>query len=208
LRAVIEHAEYPIVLRFDAGHWQRSMFVCGSKESALRALPKVRFPAAVLRFINTRASWRLQEPGSLMARYFHKKRTMVFPSAVINNHLYFSTVAVVGSRTSTFKSAVDGEPPQDIDEMIEADIRYSLSPPEHPDLMQAAVRALGLDSAAIDYSCFADGRVVLWEANPYFALPHWSQAMLPRRRRLAERNPRYVKAMIDDIARFTGMVSA
>lgn len=208
LRDILERAFYPIIFRFDSGHTQQGMFAAGDKAFALSCLPKVRYPAVVLPFIDTRASWREQKPDSIMARYFHKKRSMVFPNAVFNNHIFFSPTAIVGDHSSTFRIASDGEAPPDLDEMIAADIEYSFAPPEQPELMQAAVRALGLDMAAIDYSTLADGRVVLWEANPYFALPHWTKAMLPEARRLKDRNPRYVTALVDELAALTGMSRA
>lgn len=205
MRAVLDRVEYPIVLRFDPGHRQDGIFVCPSEAVALEFLPKVRFPAVALRFVDTRESWRRLQPQNVMARYFHKKRSMVFPNAVINNHIFFSSLPIVGSKTSTFTAAVQGKPPPDLDEMLETDIAYSLGPPEQPELMQAAVRALGLDIAALDYSTLADGRIVLWEANPSFALQHITQAPLHKERRLAERNPRYMQAMIDYLAQLAGL---
>lgn len=205
LREVLERVPYPIILRFDAGHVQQGMFVCPDQASALRFVSKVRFPAVVLQFVNTRPSWRRHQPDSVMARYFHKKRSMVFPGEVLNNHVYFSSIPVVGNRTCTFAAAERGEPVPDLEEMLEADIRYSFAPPERPKLMQAAVRALGLDVAAIDYSIFADGSVVLWEANASFALPYWSNGVLAEQRRLEERVPRYVHAMIRYLERLAGL---
>lgn len=207
LREVLERARYPVILRFDAGHVQQGMFPCLDKEAALRFVSKVRFPAVVLQFVNTRRSWRRDRPDSIMARYFHKKRSMVFPTEVLNNHVYFSSLPVVGNRTCTFAAASRGKAVKDLDEMLEADIGYSFAPPERPKLMQAAVRALGLDVAAIDYASFADGSIVLWEANASFALPYWSNGVLAEQRRLAERVPRYVDAMIRYLEHLAGLAS-
>lgn len=203
LREVLDRVTYPIIVRFDAGHIQQGMFVCPDKQVALRAVSKVRFPAVVLQFVNTRPSWRRHQPEGLMARYFHKKRSMVFPGEVLNNHVYFASVPVVGNRTCTFAAAERGEPVPDLAAMLAEDIGYSFAPPEQPELMQAAVRALGLDVAAIDYSSFADGSVVLWEANASFALPYWSNGVLAHERRLEERVPRYVHAMIRYLERLS-----
>jgi glutathione synthase/RimK-type ligase-like ATP-grasp enzyme len=205
LREVLERVRYPVIVRFDAGHRQDGIFVCLTKEAALRHVSDVRYPAVALPFVDTRASWQQHRPDSVMARHFHKKRIMVFPNAVINNHVFFSALPVVGNRTSAFTAASKGESVPDLADMIAADIVYSLAPPERPKLMQAAVRALGLDFAAIDYACFADGKVVLWEANPSFALPHWSQAVLPEPRRLEARNPRYMAALLDFFAQLAGI---
>lgn len=206
LREVIEQITYPAIIRFDEEHLQQGLFVCPDKAVALKFLPQVRFPAVALQFIDTRPSWRRVDPHGVMARYFHKKRSMVFPNAVFNNHLFFSSVPIVARSTCTFKEAIDGKPRPDLHEMIDADIGYSLSPPEQPELMQAAVRALGLDFAAVDYSTFGDGRVVLWEANPHFALPHWSKVtLLGGPRRLKDRNPRYTAALADYFAQLAGV---
>lgn len=205
LRHVLDRVTYPIIVRFDAGHVQQGVFVCSNREAALSVVAKVRFPAVVLQFVDTRPSWRERAPGGVMARYFHKKRSMVFPTGAMNNHVYFSTLPVVGNRTCTFAAAEGGGAVDDLDEMLAADIGYSFAPPERPRLMQAAVRALGLDFAAIDYSSFADGSVVLWEANASFALPYWSNGVLAHARRLEERVPRYVHAMIDYLEHLTGV---
>ena len=53
--------------------------------------------------------------------------------------------------------------------------------------------------AALDYSTFADGRVIFWEANPFFALPPWSLGVLAEARRLDERVPRYPELMVSDL---------
>jgi hypothetical protein len=203
LREIIERIRYPVILRFDNGHLQKGVFVCKDKKAALEFLPRVTFPAVALQFINTRPSWVRAQPDSIMARYFHKKRSMVFPTEVLNNHVYFSSVPIVGSRTSTFGAAERGEPVKGLEQMLEADIGYSFAAPEAPKLMQTAVRALGLDVAAIDYSSFADGRIVLWEANASFALPR--KGVLEEERRLDERVPRYVFAMIRYLEQLAGL---
>ncbi|HCE23996.1 MAG TPA: hypothetical protein DF282_16005, partial [Hyphomonas sp.] len=45
-----------------------------------------------------------------------------------------------------------------------------------------AVRALGLDFAAVDYSIRPEGHIIIWEANPYFWLPHGKASVLSRQR--------------------------
>lgn len=204
LRSLLPQLSFPAILRFDKGHTQVGMFFCATIEEAEKCLPKLRYPAVALDYIDTRSSWKEAEPDSIFASYFHKKRSMVFPGAVFNNHIFFSSDPIVGSHSSTFAAAESGAAPPRIDEMIRADIDYSLSPPEQPDLMRAAVRALGLDLAAIDYSSLPDGRIVLWEANPYFDLPHRSKALLAASRQLELRNPRYIHALARDLGRLAG----
>jgi hypothetical protein len=63
--------------------------------------------------------------------------------------------------------------------------------------MAAAVRALDLDYAAVDYSSRADGSVVLWEANPHFGQPGRRNRNLYRRRRTRRRVQSYREAIGD-----------
>ena len=205
LRALIVRARYPIILRFDDYHQQDGVAVCRGEAEALEwTLANQRYPAAVLEYIDTRDSWRRAQPGTIFADYFHKRRSMVFGSKVLNNHIFFSSGPIVGSKTSTFGEAHRGGQPNRIDEMVEADIAFSRSPPEQPELMQAALRALGLGMAAIDYSTRADGSIVLWEANPFFQLPHWSLGLLAKPRRLEERLPALMDSMIDELEELAG----
>ena len=50
-----------------------------------------------------------------------------------------------------------------------------------------AVRELGLDFAAVDYSIRPDGSPILWEANPYFYLPAGQASVLSTERHAVER---------------------
>jgi hypothetical protein len=86
---------------------------------------------------------------------------------------------------------------------LREDIRYWERGSEHAHVMRAAMDALGLDFAAIDYSSLADGSVVLWEANPHFNLPSARQRMLPKERRTNERLQSYG----DAIAEFLGSLA-
>ena len=56
------------------------------------------------------------------------------------------------------------------------------------DHKKRAARVLGLEYLAIDYATYADGTPVLWEANPYFAMPAWHQCILARKRRIKRRH--------------------
>ena len=61
--------------------------------------------------------------------------------------------------------------------------------------MARAAKVLGLEVAAIDYSTYPDGSVVLWEANPYFYLHPPKEALLWRERKSLKRTWRYLAAM-------------
>jgi hypothetical protein len=130
---------------------------------------------------------------------------MVFGGTVLNNHAYFSEHPIVGEKSSTFRQMEQGHEPERIGEMFAADIAFSYAAPEQPEIMRKAVRSLGLDFAAIDFSTFADGSIVLWEANPYFDLAAVKKCMLWKERDLAGRNHRYVDAMAMGLAHAVGI---
>jgi hypothetical protein len=84
------------------------------------------------------------------------------------------------------------------DQALAEDLQYWESGSEHPDLMIAAMWALGLEFGAIDYSSLADGSLVLWEANPHFSLPPVRGTMFAAERRTRVRFARHY----DGIAMF------
>jgi hypothetical protein len=86
------------------------------------------------------------------------------------------------------------------EDALREDVRYWETRSEDADVMRAAMNALGLDFAALDYSSLADGSVVLWEANPHFNLPSARQRMLPRERRTSERLRSYGDAIAEFLA--------
>lgn len=70
---------------------------------------------------------------------------------------------------------------------IDADIAFADHGPAPTDLLRRAVRALGLEIAAVDYADLADGRTILWEANPHFLLPPIDQMYLSGPRQIRRR---------------------
>jgi hypothetical protein len=204
VRAILQKSRFPVILRQDTEHAQRTMSVCASMEEAEKALKTLKFPAAVLEFVDTRESWRKADPESIYATYFHKKRSMVFGSTVINNHVYFASEPIVGKKTSTFKQIQRGKAPERARDTIAADIAFAWAPTEHEETIRNAVRVLGLHFAAIDFSTFADGSVILWEANPYFELKPVPECLLWKLRGLTDRNERYIDAMADGLAAAAG----
>lgn len=208
LAKVIKQARYPIILRSNDLHRQEGAAVCADRSAATQwAAGSPPFPVVALEFVDTRESWRRSRPDSVFADYYHKRRSMVFGSRVLNNHIFFSSEPIVGAKTSTFIAAHAGSPPPRITEMLEEDFAFSQAPAEAAETMQSAMRALGMDIAAIDYSTCADGSVVMWEANPYFHLPHWTKALLPGPRRLPERIPRMWAALADEFEALTEAVA-
>jgi hypothetical protein len=90
---------------------------------------------------------------------------------------------------------------------LREDLRYWEAGSDRADVMRAAMSALGLDFAAIDYSSLADGSVVLWEANPHFNLPSARQRMLPKERRTRERLTSYGDAIAEFLGSLVGNVA-
>jgi hypothetical protein len=91
-----------------------------------------------------------------------------------------------------------------LQDALREDLQYWEAGSEQTDVMTAAMTALGLDFAAIDYSSLADGSVVLWEANPHFNLPPARQRMLPKERRTLERLTSYGDAVAEFLGSLLG----
>ena len=204
LRSIIGDGNFPVILRFDDRHMQDGASVCRNQAEALDwLLGNERYPVAMLDFIDTRDSWRREQPGSVFAEFFHKRRSMVFGSRVINNHTLLFVRADRGARKPALSARPTRAPTGSTRWSRPTSLFFTLRP-EQPELMQAAVRALGLGMAAIDYSTQAGGSIVLWEANPFFQLPHWSNGLLAGPRRLEQRVPKMIDSMIDELEALAG----
>ncbi len=163
---------------------------------------------AVVSFVDTRSGYARTQPGSIWERFYHKKRTFVFGSEVVQNHVYFSKHPICGLKRSTFARYMGGRWRWSWTAYLSPDQRRALAidgafwpgPLEHTEVMRKAMAVLGLDFAALDYSVDADGQPILWEANPYFDLPDADQSAMPRERRLPTRIASYDRA----IGRFLG----
>ena len=209
LSARLATATYPVIVRPDLLHGQQSAFFCTTAgEAEARAAAAGMTSGALISFLDTRAGYARTHPGTIWERYYHKKRTFVFGSEVVQNHVYFSEHPICGLKRSTFFRYMDGRwrwawtaylrPTERT--ALAIDYAFWRGPLEHAEVMRKAVRVLGLDFAAIDYSVTADGKPVLWEANPYFDLPDADQSAMPRERRLPMRIASYDRA----IGRFLG----
>ncbi len=197
LAHLFTRGDYPLLLRCDVLHSQQGMRVVADRTAADRLLASTLvYPGALGPLVDTREGYRTSAPDSVWARYFHKKRAFVFGDVVTTNHLYFSSSPIVGLSGCTF-SWYTGRIRRRLGSLarifpadracLAADQAFSAGEPEHPDVMRRAARALDLEFVAIDYSTFADGRVVLWEANPYFFLHRPGRGVLPRERDLEQR---------------------
>jgi hypothetical protein len=196
LEAHLGTTAMPAIVRPDLLHAQQGMRICRTPAEAIAAVEKDgRYPGALVPFVETREDYRRHDPASVWAQFYHKRRAYVFGDAVVPVHIFFSTSPVVAWSGSTF-SRYEGwrslvQPLaylRRLDrEAVAADLAFSSGPPEQPALMRRAASALGLDFVAIDYSTFADGSVVLWEANPHPCIPGWRATGMPLVRRTFSR---------------------
>lgn len=198
LRGLAQKLTYPAIVRSDREHSQISMYWCQSADEVQRiAANGLVLPGTAASFWDTRDGYRTHDEKSLFAAHFHKKRAMVFGNEVVNNHLFFADDPIVGSKNSTFGHYRSLNPlrrwhgRRASAAHIAADIAYFDSPPEHAATMAAAARALDLEWCAIDYATTASGGVVLWEANPFFALRMWPFEIMPRARQVRRRMRRF-----------------
>lgn len=192
LAALLDGMSMPVIVRPDLLHAQQGMRVCCTPAEALAAAqPDPRSPGAVVPFMDSREDYRRRDPESVWAQFYHKKRVYVFGDFVMPVHVFFSASPVVAWAGSTFSRYQGwGSLVQWLAYLrrldraaLAADISFSHSAAEQPALMRRAASALGLDVVAIDYSTFADGSVVLWEANPHPSIPAWRNTGMPLARR-------------------------
>jgi hypothetical protein len=220
LAAEIDRLDYPVLVKGDTRHAQKGMRLCRKPGDARRALgsAKLKLPIAVARFIDTREGYRKALPGSLWARFYHKKRAIVLGDVVHPRHVLFSPEPIVGLASSTIAAYAPRRAQEDVagksylrwaksllrtrprlarDSAAQASIaednRFFHAPPEAPELFPRACRLLGLEKAAIDYSVGAGGEIVLWEANPYFAVIPRRSFILPEERLFSERRRRLIE---------------
>jgi hypothetical protein len=196
--------QYPVLIGADEQQGPRTIHVCEDPQ-AVSAIPStdIRLPGAVASIADVRQGFRERDPGTVWARLFHKKRLLVLGGKVRTKHVFFSRYPVVTTSTCKFRryrgrwgrlawlARIDRWSAA----CVHADLEYWRRGREHDGLMRRATETLGLGFAAIDYSSLADGGVILWEANPYPALPTTRDIMLPRRRHAKERVESYYDAI-------------
>lgn len=194
LDGVLKDLPYPCILRPDLGHGKDRTYVCQDEAALLSYADKVEFPAVALEYFDIKHTGSDAGP---YGHYYHKKRSMVFGDIVMNSYVYFSEARIIRRRTSLFTPHAKtstrllyhlGIGRAAFDSILQADLDYFHAPPEAPDLMTGAMRALGLEIAALDYSVGRDGEIVFWEANPHFVLPSPAPLeLLPKLRQLDDR---------------------
>ena len=204
LEQILASCRYPILIKSDWLHTKSGMFVCRSAREAL-SVPdsRILYPGAVAEFVDTRESFRRQDRRALWARLYHKKRVIVLGGRVHPRHLFFSREPLVRAKSSTYKRYEKRKWPLPLilrserDASLRLDRSYWRGEAEEPELFRKVAEVLGLDFAAIDYSSYADGEGILWEANPYFDVPG-RRRRGPRAQRIYEERSRYLVAAMTD----------
>ncbi len=193
MAGAIEQIGFPCIVRSDQEHAQRQVATLFKAEDAKALDSEGLLPAVVLKLYDIRQEYRdVGRPRSdLFARYHHKARAFVCGDRVLASHLFFSTERIVGLSNSLFQREASrlrrlaryfGYHERLRADLIAADKAYFSAPLEEAQELVQAVRALGLDFAAVDYSIRPEGHIIIWEANPYFWLPHGKASVLSRQR--------------------------
>ena len=212
-RAAFEQAvarvAFPAIIRPDQLHAQQYTFLCHTREEALAISPdQLRFPGLVLEFVDSREGYARTAADSVWSRYYHRKRAYVFGDRVLAQAIYFSEGPIVAAETATFTRYAGASAWQAVllpfrrwdRETIRADVAFATGEADDPDLLRRSVHTLGLGFAAVDYARLADGRLVLWEANPHPSMPVWHTQALSVPRGLRRRWNRLHRAALDFIA--------
>ena len=198
------------IIRSDVEHAQRDVRIVRNAADARRAARECPFPVAVIQLYDIRAEYRDAgaDPSSLFTRYHHKARAFVFGDAVMRSHLFFAPDLVVGLSNCLLKREARprrqmahkfGYNRKLLNDMIREDQAYFDSDPIYARTLAQGVRALGLDFAAVDYSIRPDGSVILWEANPYFYLPHGEKSVFSAERGAVDRVNRSLDWMAQNL---------
>ena len=213
LETALARTGLPALLKSDRLHAQERMLFCESM-AQLRALSDdaIPLPGVATPFVDTRVGYAATRPGTPWARAFHKKRLIVFGDEIQTRNVFFSTQPIVGLATSSIwrYRPRDGRPSRpglfglrraEREELAEDLAYFRAGVCEAPEMVHRAMRALGFGFAAIDYSVHADGRVVLWEANPYHFVPGPRSYVLPVERHFEERYDAFCRALAAYFAR-------
>jgi hypothetical protein len=141
--------ELPLIVREDQGH--AGAMLRADSEDELNKLPieHLRRPIAV----------ELIDVCSPQDGLFRKFRYVTAGSLGVPHHMQVTEHWITRGTIRVHNPEVD-----------EQEIVYISEPEPSHDLFQRARRALNLDVAAFDYGFDRQGRIVIWEANPF---PHF-----------------------------------
>ncbi len=193
-----------MIIKSDNEHAQKRMLVAEDFD-AVRRLPveRIPIPGALSPIVDTREGFAAIDPLSPYATHYHKKRAMVFGNRVRHNHVFFADQPIVGCVSSTFGHYRSLNPIRRAlgnarcRQHVKCDIDFHNSKCDDAEVLAHAAKVLGVEFCAIDYSSKADGSIVLWEANPFFALHPWPVAVLGRQRKLRQRTRNIHEAAAD-----------
>ena len=136
--------------------------------------------------MDTRDAYRRHDSASVWGQLYHKKRAYVFGHVVIPVHIFFSTCPIVALTGSTFSRYQAGGPsPSRLPTSAIWTARHSLRTFGLPGTRRArradASGCIRARPRLCRHRLFdvADGRVVLWEANPHPYIPGWLRAGMP-----------------------------
>lgn len=198
LPGAIDRVGFPCIVRSDEEHAQRHVATLFGPQDVPALDSKDILPAVVLHLYDIREEYRQSDPSdhSLFSRYHHKARAFVIGDRVMASHLFFSPERIVGLSNCLFQREASrprrmarcfGYHQALLNQLLEADDAYFNGPVQGASELVGAVKVLGLDFAAVDYSIQPDGRIIVWEANPYFWLPDGKASVLSRQRNAVAR---------------------
>jgi len=198
LMAHLETADLPVLIRRDEHHGQRPTRTCQSRADAARLGREwPHFPCSVAPLIDVRQIYRDAGHEDHWATHHHVRRVMIFGATILPQRVFFSPSQIVSHRNNTFKAWQQRSLnrrllralPSELKDHLQAEIEYRARGVDAPDLMRKAAETLGLQYLAIDYCGLPDGRVILWEANPYHLLMPLRDSAAWRERRLHDHYP-------------------
>jgi glutathione synthase/RimK-type ligase-like ATP-grasp enzyme len=140
---------FPFLIREDRGHGQPAFLIEDPKQLDAVELARFRSPIAT-EYIDTRGN----DDG-----LYRKYRYVMAGKVGVPRHLI-----VNGQWEVRPEHRLKGH------RLREEELNYVNRPDPNHDVLDRARRALGLDVVGFDYSYDRDGRVVVWEANPFLNL--------------------------------------
>lgn len=145
-RDELAERSFPLILRDDRGHGRPSFHVTNADQLASVEWDRLRNPI-VAEFIDVRSP----KDG-----LYRKYRYLAAGDVGVPRHLIISRDWEVRAKQRIRNAATQRE-----------ELDYLREPDPNHDQLQAIRHAMGLDLVAFDYSYDPQGRLVVWEANPY-----------------------------------------
>lgn len=168
--------KFPLIFREDGGHGGLVRLLKTQKDLDAFPLEKSKKPIAV-EYVDVRSP----EDG-----LFRKYRYFVIGEIGMPLHLFVSKHWEVRNIRERVVFANDTQ--------LE-EVSYLTKPDPNHEAFVCARKALGLDSVAFDYSYDLQGRLVVWEANPFPMVKYW------RRKDCVYKNP-YTTRVFAHMAQF------